>query len=126
MSEITREQAIEYLSGLPPVQTAELREELENKWGVKAAPSTTTIVNPEVPVIVEVEEKSEFNVILKDIGANKIQVIKVVREITGLGLKESKELVESVPKPIKEAISKEEAEDIKKRLEGAGATVDLE
>lgn len=121
---ITREQAIEFLTSLPPAQMAELRQELENMWGVKAA--VPAIVAPPAPVVEAEPEKTEFNVVLSAIGAQKVQVIKAVREITGLGLKEAKEAVEAAPKTIKEAISKEEAEDLKKKLEAAGATVELQ
>jgi large subunit ribosomal protein L7/L12 len=127
MAEVSREQVVEFLSNLPVMQMAELIKELEGKWGVKAAPAVMAVAGPAAagPAAEAKEEKSEFDVILKDIGAKKIQVIKVVREITGLGLKEAKELVEAAPKSVKEAVSKEEAEDIKKKLEEAGATIEL-
>lgn len=126
MAEITREQVVDYLSNLPVIQIAELVKTLEEKWGVSAAPVAVAAVGgagaaPAAPV----EEKTEFDVILAEAGANKINVIKVVREITALGLKEAKDLVEGAPKPIKEGIGKEEAEDIKKKLEGAGAKVEV-
>jgi large subunit ribosomal protein L7/L12 len=125
MADVSREQVIDFLSNLPVIQMAELIKELEGKWGVKAAPAAVAMaVGPAAPVE-EKEEKTEFDVLLKDAGAKKIQVIKVVREITGLGLKEAKELVESAPKSVKEAVSKPEAEDIKKKLEEAGATIEL-
>ena len=97
---------------------------LEDKWGVSAAPVAVAAIGAAAPAAV-VEEKTEFDVILAEAGANKINVIKVVREITALGLKEAKDLVEGAPKAIKEAIGKEEAEDIKKKLEGAGAKVEV-
>lgn len=125
MAEITREQVVDYLSNLPVIQIAELVKELESKWGVSAAPiAVAAQVGPAAPVA-EVEEKTEFDVILADVGHNKIQVIKVVREITALGLKEAKDLVESAPKPVKEAVSKEEAAELKKKLEETGAKVEV-
>ncbi len=124
MAEITREQVVDYLSNLPVIQIAELVKMLEDKWGVSAAPVAVAAIGAAAPAAV-VEEKTEFDVILAEAGANKINVIKVVREITALGLKEAKDLVEGAPKAIKEAIGKEEAEDIKKKLEGAGAKVEV-
>ncbi len=124
MAEITREQVVDYLSNLPVIQIAELVKELENKWGVSAAPIAIAGAGP-AAAAAPVEEKTEFDVILADAGAQKINVIKAVREITALGLKEAKDLVEGAPKPIKEGIGKEEAEEIKKKLEGAGAKVEL-
>ena len=124
MAEITREQVVDYLSNLPVIQIAELVKTLEDKWGVSAAPVAVAAVGA-APAAAPVEEKTEFDVILAEAGANKINVIKVVREITALGLKEAKDLVEGAPKAIKEAIGKEEAEDIKKKLEGAGAKVEV-
>jgi large subunit ribosomal protein L7/L12 len=126
MADVTREQVVDFLSNLPVIQMAELIKELEGKWGVKAAPAMMAAAPAAAgPAAEAVEEKTEFDVMLKDVGAKKIQVIKVVREITGLGLKEAKELVEAAPKSVKEAVSKEEAEDIKKKLEEAGATIEL-
>jgi large subunit ribosomal protein L7/L12 len=128
MPEVTREQVVDFLSAMPVIQMAELIKELEDKWGVKAAPAAVAVAAGPAAggaAAAEVEEKTEFDVILADAGAKKIQVIKTVREITGLGLKEAKELVESTPKPIKEGISKDEAEDIKKKLVESGATVEL-
>ena len=125
MAEITREQVVDYLSNLPVIQIAELVKTLEEKWGVSAAPVAIAAVGGAAPAAAPVEEKTEFDVILAEAGANKINVIKVVREITALGLKEAKDLVEGAPKAIKEAIGKEEAEDIKKKLEGAGAKVEV-
>jgi len=124
MAEITREQVVDYLSNLPVIQIAELVKELEKKWGVSAAPVAVAAAGPSAPVAEE-EEKTEFDVILADIGPNKIQVIKVVREITSLGLKEAKDLVESAPKPVKEAVSKEEAAELKKKLEETGAKIEV-
>ena len=126
MAEITREQVVDYLSNLPVIQIAELVKTLEEKWGVSAAPvAVAAIGGGAAAAAAPVEEKTEFDVILAEAGANKINVIKVVREITALGLKEAKDLVEGAPKAIKEAIGKEEAEDIKKKLESAGAKVEV-
>ncbi len=127
MAEVTREQVVDFLSNLPVMQMAELITELEDKWGVKAAPAAVAVAAGPAAGGGEAvaEEKTEFDVVLADMGAKKIQVIKAIREITGLGLKEAKELVESAPKAVKEQLSKEEAEDVKKKLEDAGATVEL-
>jgi len=126
MAEVTREQVVDYLSNLPVIQMAELIGNLEDKWGVKAAPAAVAVAAGAGGAAEEAaEEQTEFDVILADIGAKKIQVIKAIRELTGLGLKEAKELVESAPKAVKEQISKEEADDVKKRLEDAGASVEL-
>src|ERR1019366_26085 len=119
MTDITREQIVDYLSNLPVIQIAELIKTLEDKWGVKAAPAAAA-----APAAVK-EEQTEFNVELKEAGASKISVIKVVREITGLGLKEAKDLVEGAPKTLKEGVSKAEADEMKKKLEDAGAKVEL-
>ena len=128
MSDITREQVVDFLSNLPVIQLSELIKTLEDKWGVKAAPVAVAgpaAVGPGAAPAAAVEEKTEFNVELKEAGANKIAVIKVVREITGLGLKEAKDLVEGAPKTLKEGVSKAEAEEMKKKLEDAGAKVEL-
>ena len=127
MADITREQIVDYLSNLPVIQIAELIKTLEDKWGVKAAP-VAVAAGPAAAAAAPaaaVEEQTEFNVELKEAGANKIAVIKVVREITGLGLKEAKDLVEGAPKTLKEGVSKAEAEEMKKKLEDAGAKVEL-
>src|SRR5215831_1782616 len=126
MADITKEQVVDYLSNLPVIQIAELIKTLEDKWGVKAAPvAVAAAAGPAAAAAAPVEEKTEFNVELKEAGGNKIAVIKVVREITGLGLKEAKDLVEGAPKLLKESISKAEAEEMKKKLEEAGAKVEL-
>jgi large subunit ribosomal protein L7/L12 len=126
MAEITREQVVDYLSNLPVIQIAELVKELETKWGVSAAPVAVAAAGGGAgPAAAPVEEQTEFDVILADAGASKINVIKAVREITALGLKEAKDLVEGAPKPVKEGIGKDEAEEIKKKLEGAGAKVEV-
>ena len=126
MAEITKEQVVDYLSAMPVMDIANLVKELETKWGVSAAP--VAIAGGAAAggaAAAEVEEQTEFDVILSGSGAQKIQVIKVVREITGLGLKEAKDLVEGVPKPIREGVSKEQAAELKKKLEDAGATVEV-
>jgi large subunit ribosomal protein L7/L12 len=126
MAEITKEQVVDYLSNLPVIQIAELVKELESKWGVSAAPvAIAGMGGGGAAAAAPVEEQTEFDVILADGGAQKIQVIKAVREITNLGLKEAKDLVEGAPKPIREGIGKEEAEDLKKKLEAAGAKVEV-
>ena len=125
MAEITREQVVDYLSNLPVIQIAELVHELEEKWGVSAAPVAVAGPAAGGAAAPAEEEKTEFDVILAEAGASKINVIKAVREITALGLKEAKDLVEGAPKAIKEGIGKEEAEDIKKKLEAAGAKVEV-
>jgi large subunit ribosomal protein L7/L12 len=125
MTDISKEQVVDYLSNLPVIQIAELIKTLEDKWGVKAAPAAVAMAAGPAPVAAVAEEQTEFTVILAGAGANKIQVIKVVREITGLGLKEAKDLVEAAPKPLKEGVSKADAEDFKKKLVEAGATVEL-
>src|SRR5215472_3862530 len=126
MADITREQVVDFLSNLPVIQMAELIKTLEDKWGVKAAP-VAVAAGPAAgaAAAAPVEEKTEFTVELKEAGGNKIGVIKVVREITGLGLKEAKDLVEGAPKPVKEGVSKSQAEEIKKKLTEAGATVEI-
>ena len=128
MADLTKDQVVDYLSNLPVIQIAELIKTLEDKWGVKAAP--VAVAGPAAAgggaaAAAPAEEKTEFNIELKDAGANKINVIKVVREITGLGLKEAKDLVEGAPKTLKEGVGKAEAEDFKKKLEEAGAKVAL-
>ena len=126
MAEVTREQVVDYLSNLPVMQMAELITELEDKWGVKAAAPAAVVAGPTGAADAEEKvEQTEFDVILADMGAKKIQVIKAVREITGLGLKEAKELVESAPKAVKEGVSKEDAEKMKEQLEAVGATVEI-
>ncbi len=125
MAEITKDQVVDYLSNLPVIQIAELVKELEAKWGVSAAPVAIAGGGGGAAPVAEVEEKTEFDVVLADGGAQKINVIKVVRELTGLGLKEAKDLVEGAPKTLKEGISKDEAADIKKKLEEAGAKVEV-
>jgi len=124
MAEITTEQLIDHLSQMSVMDMATLVKTLEEKWGVSAAPVAVASAGPAADVAV-VEEKTEFDVELKEVGPNRINVIKAVREITGLGLKEAKELVEGAPKVVKDAMPKAEAEEIKKKLEEAGAKVEL-
>lgn len=121
------EKLVDDLSSLTVVEAAELSRKLEEKWGVStatpvavSAASDTSADNSDIG-----EEKVEFDLILSAFGSNKITVIKEVRAMTGLGLKEAKDLVESAPKPIKEGIGKDEAEELKKKLEGAGASVEI-
>jgi large subunit ribosomal protein L7/L12 len=117
---------VEDLSNLTVLEAAELSKMLEEKWGVSAAaPVAVAAVAGGGAAAEAVEEKTEFDVILAAIGEKKIEVIKEVRAITGLGLKEAKDLVEAAPKPVKEGIAKAEAEEIKKKLEAAGAKVEL-
>lgn len=117
---------VEDLSALTVLEAAELSKLLEEKWGVSAAaPVAVAAAAGGAAAAPAEEEKTEFDVILVDAGANKINVIKEVRGITGLGLKEAKDLVEGAPKPVKEGISKGEAADLKKKLEDAGAKVDV-
>lgn len=126
MADITREQVVEYLSSLSVMDIASLTKELEEKWGVSAAPVAVAGVAAAADGgAAAAEEKTEFDVELTDVGAKKINVIKVIREITNLGLKEAKDLVEAAPKMVKEAVSKDEAADIKKKLEESGATVTI-
>lgn len=117
---------VDDLSALTILEAAELVKLLEEKWGVSAAaPVAVAAAAGPAAAAAPVEEQTEFNVILADAGANKINVIKEVRAITGLGLKEAKDLVEGAPKAVKEGVSKDEAEKVKKQLEGAGAKVEL-
>ena len=126
MAEITQEQVVEYLSGLTVMQVVALTKSLEDKWGVKAAP--VAVAGPAAAAAgpaEAAEEKTEFTVVLKAAGANKIGAIKAVREITGLGLKEAKDLVEGAPKPVKEGVSKAEADEMAAKLKEAGAEVEI-
>ena len=125
MSNITDEQGIEWLNGKSILQLAELVKTLEGKWGVSAAAAVAAAGAAAAAPAAAAEEKTEFTVVLLAAGANKIGAIKEVRAITGLGLKEAKDLVEGAPKAVKEGINKAEAEEIKKKLEAAGAKVEL-
>lgn len=119
------EKISEQLSNLTVLEAAELVKMLEEKWGVSAAAPAAVAAMPAAGPAAAAEEQTEFTVVLASAGDKKINVIKEVRAITGLGLKEAKDLVEGAPKPVKEAVSKEEADKIKKTLEEAGATVEL-
>lgn len=121
------EQLVDQLSSLSVVEAAQLSKLLEEKWGVSAAAPVAVAAAPAAAAAVAepVEEKTEFDVILTVVGDKKINVIKEVRAVTNLGLKEAKDLVEAAPKPVKEGVKKEEAEQIKKKLEEAGATVEI-
>lgn len=119
------EKIVETLSTLTVLEAAELSKMLEEKWGVSAAAPVAVAAAPGAAAGAAAEEKTEFDVVLVSGGAQKINVIKEVRAITGLGLKEAKDLVEGAPKPVKEGIAKDEAEKIKAQLEGAGAKVEL-
>ena len=124
MSNITQDQVIEFLSGLSVMDLVGLTKSLEDKWGVKAAP-VAAAAGPAAAPAAAAEEKTEFTVVLKNGGASKINAIKVVREVTGLGLKDAKDLVDAAPKDVKAGIPKAEAEDIAKKLKEAGAEVEI-
>jgi len=116
---------VDELSKLTVLEAADLAKMLEEKWGVTAAAAVAVAAGPAGGGAAAAEEKTEFTVVLTAVGDKKIEVIKEVRALTGLGLKEAKDLVEGAPKPVKEGVNKEEAEKIKKQLEAAGATVEL-
>ena len=123
---LDREQVVDYLSNMPVIELAELIKTLEEKWGVSAAAATVAVAAGGATAAgAPAEEKTTFDVVLTDGGANKINVIKEVRAVTGLGLKEAKELVEGAPKTLKEGVSKDEAAKIKDLLTKAGAKVDV-
>jgi len=126
MATLIIDEIVDAISGMTVLEVAELVKKLEEKFGVSAA--AMVAASPAAggaAASPAAEEKTEFDVILQDAGANKLNVIKVVRELTGLGLKEAKDLVDGAPKPIKQGVSKEEAENIKKKLEEAGAKVEV-
>ncbi|RUM28987.1 MAG: 50S ribosomal protein L7/L12 [Aquifex sp.] len=127
MATLTIDEIVEAIKNMSVLEVAELVKRLEEEFGVSAAAmvAAAPAAGAAAGAAGQAEEKTEFDVILKSAGKNKIQVIKAVREITGLGLKEAKELVDNAPKPIKEGVSKEEAEQIKKKLEEAGAEVEI-
>lgn len=125
---MTREELIQAISEMSVLELSELVKDLEEKFGVSAAAPAMMMAAPAAGAAAAApaeEEKTEFDVVLNDHGANKISVIKVVREITGLGLKDAKDLVDAAPKTVKEAVAKDEAEEMKKKLEEAGAKVEL-
>ncbi|MDR3275163.1 MAG: 50S ribosomal protein L7/L12 [Endomicrobium sp.] len=127
MAELSKDQLIEAISSLSVIELSELVKVLEEKFGVSASAPAVIAAVPAAGVSAgaETEEKTEFSVILSSVGASKINVIKVVREVTGLGLKEAKDLVDAAPKIIKESVSKAEAEEIKKKLTEAGASAEI-
>ena len=125
---VSREEIKEALGQMPVMELVELIKELEESWGVSAAAPVAVAAAPGAAAAeggAAAEEKTEFNVVMNSFGENKVGVIKVVRSITGMGLKEAKELVESAPSTVKEGANKDEAEDIKKQLEEAGASVEV-
>ena len=122
---VTKEQVIEFISNMTVLELSELIKELEEKFGVSAAAPAAAMMMAPAAAVEEVEEKTEFDVILKDAGANKIAVIKVVRALTSLGLKEAKDKVDGAPSTILEAVAKDKAEDAKKQLAEAGAGVEV-
>jgi large subunit ribosomal protein L7/L12 len=124
MPEVSRDQVKDYIKNMTLMDAAALVKELEEELGVSAAAPVAVAPAAAGPAAAA-EEKTEFNVVLAQAGEKKIQVIKVVRELTGLGLKEAKDLVDGAPKPVKEGVSKAEAEDIKKKLEEQGAKVEV-
>jgi large subunit ribosomal protein L7/L12 len=119
------EKIVEDLSSLTVLEAAELAKLLEEKWGVSAAAAVAVAAGPAAAAAAPIEEKTEFTVVLAAVGDKKIEVIKEVRAVTGLGLKEAKDLVEGAPKPVKEGVTKEEAEKIKATLEKVGAKCEL-
>jgi large subunit ribosomal protein L7/L12 len=127
MAEITRDDVLSYLENANMLEVSELIDAIEEKFGVSAAAPVAVAAGAGAAggAEAEAEEKDEFDVVLESAGSQKIQVIKVVRSLTNLGLKEAKELVDNAPNPIKEAVSKDEAEDVKSQLEEVGATVEL-
>jgi large subunit ribosomal protein L7/L12 len=123
---VSREEIIDVLSNMSVLEVSELVSELEEKWGVSAAaPVAAAAAAPAAGEAAAAEEQTEFDVVMTSFGGNKVAVIKAVRAITGLGLKEAKDLVEGAPAPVKEGASKDEAEEIKKQLEEAGASVEV-
>jgi len=125
MAEVTQQQVVDYIKGISVLELSQLVKTLESELGVSAAAAVAVAAPAAGGGAAAVEEKTEFNVILTDIGGNKINTIKVVREVTSLGLKEAKDLVESAPKAIKEGVTKDEAAAIKKKFEDAGAKVEI-
>ena len=122
---LTNEEILEAIASKSVLEISELIKMMEDKFGVSAAAAAIAVAGPAAAAAPAAEEKTEFNVVLTEIGSNKIAVIKAVREITGLGLKEAKDLVEGAPKAVKEGVAKADAEELKKKLEAAGAKVEL-
>src|SRR5690349_24746793 len=128
MADVTKDQVVDFLSKMSVLDLAALTKELEDKWGVKAAPVAVAAAGAPAAgggAAAPAAEQTEFTVTLKDAGGNKIGVIKAVREVTNLGLKEAKDLVDGAPKAVKDGVGKEEAETIKKKFTDAGATVEV-
>lgn len=122
---LSKEEILDAIASMSVLEVSELIKMMEEKFGVSAAAAAVAVAAPGAAAAAPVEEKSEFDVVLTEIGANKVQVIKAVRELTGLGLKEAKDLVDGAPKTVKEGLAKADAEEAKKKLEAAGAKVDL-
>ena len=122
---VTKEQILEAISNMSVMDVVELVKAMEDKFGVSAAAAVAVAAAPAAGEAAAVEEKTAFDVVMTSFGSNKINVIKVIREITGLGLKEAKDMVEGVPSTVKEGIAKEDADSVKKKLEEAGATVEI-
>ena len=122
---LTNEEILEAIASKSVLEISELIKMMEDKFGVSAAAAAVAVAGPAAAAAPSAEEKTEFDVVLAEIGSNKIAVIKAVREITGLGLKEAKDLVEGAPKAVKEGVAKADAEELKKKLEAAGAKVEL-
>ena len=128
MAEVTQQQVVDYIKGISVLELSQLVKTLETELGVSAAaamPMAMPMAGAGGGAAAPAEEKTEFNVVLTEVGTNKINVIKVVREVTSLGLKEAKDLVESAPKPVKEGVNKDEAAAIKKKFEEVGAKVEV-
>jgi large subunit ribosomal protein L7/L12 len=125
MSELTKDDVVKFIEGMTVLELSQLVKELEARFGVSAAAPVAMVAAGGAEQAAPAEEKTEFDAVLTGFGEQKIQVIKVVRAITGLGLKEAKDLVEGAPKAIKEAVSKDEAADIKKKIEEVGGTVEV-
>ena len=122
---LSKEEILDAIASMSVLEVSELIKMMEDKFGVSAAAAAVAVAAPGAAAAAPAEEKSEFDVVLTEIGANKVQVIKAVRELTGLGLKEAKDLVDGAPKTVKEGLAKTDAEEAKKKLEAAGAKVEL-
>jgi large subunit ribosomal protein L7/L12 len=122
---LSKAEILDAIAGMTVLDLSELIKEMEEKFGVSAAAAAVAVAAPAGAAAAPVEEKTEFDVVLLEAGANKVSVIKVVRELTGLGLKEAKDAVDGAPKAVKEAVSKDDAEAAKKKLEEAGAKVEI-
>ena len=122
---LSKAEILDAIAGMTVLELSELIKEMEEKFGVSAAAAAVAVAAPAAGAAPAAEEKTEFTVVLADAGANKVNVIKAVRELTGLGLKEAKDLVDGAPKPVKEGVAKADAEAAKKKLEEAGAKVEL-